>query len=134
MKKIWTFLILCLVVTSSSYSQRSSQTLSDSVIVPVVPLRNALIVLEQRNFCYENLTIARDSIYNLNQIITNKDTLIWLSDEIITTKDSVIKKYEDIIVNKDREITIYKDLYIREKYEKWGGIIGVLVLVGIIFF
>lgn len=100
----------------------------------MVPLRNALIVLEQRNFCYENLNIVRDSIYNLNQIITNKDTLLSFSDNIIVTKDSIIKKYQDIIVNKDKEITIYKQLYVREKYEKWGGIFSVILLIGIFFF
>ena len=117
-----------------SYSQTSLQTYSDSAAVPVNALRNALIVLEQRDFCYENLKISRDSIYGLNQIINNKDTLISGGETTISLKDSTIKKYEDIIVNKDREIEIYRSLYNRERYEKWGGILGVIILIGILYF
>lgn len=119
---------------SPSYSQTNSQMYSDSAAVPVNALRNALIVLEQRNFCYDNLKISRDSIYSLNQIINNKDTLISSSETTISLKDSTIKKYEDIIVNKDREIEIYRSLYNKEKYEKWGGIIGIIVLIGVLYF
>jgi hypothetical protein len=97
-------------------------------------LRNALIVLEQRNFCYDNLNISRDSILKLNEIVDNKNTLIISSNSIVSLKDSTIKKYQDVIVNKDKEIEIYKNLYIREKYEKWGGILGIIVLIGVLYF
>lgn len=117
-----------------SYSQTSFQKYSDSAAVPILALKNALIVLEQRDFCYNNLKITRDSIYSLNQIISNKDTLISGVESTVSLKDSTIKKYEDIIVNKDREIEIYRSLYNKERYEKWGGIIGIIVLIGVLYF
>jgi len=117
-----------------SYSQTSSQKFSDSAAVPVITLRNALIVLEQRNYCYDNLKIIRDSVDTLSQIIVNKDVLIMNDETTISLKDSTIKKYENIIVNKDREIEIYRTLYNKERYEKWGGILGVIILIGILYF
>jgi hypothetical protein len=132
MKKILSLLIICLTTISQIYSQTNLQTSDEKVIVPVSTLKNALIVLEQRNYCYSNLEIVRDSVTNLSEIIKNKDTVIFNQTSIIGYKDSIITNYDKIVKNKDSEIKIYKNLYRKEKMFKWGGFSGVIVLLGLL--
>ena len=74
---------------SPIYSQKSSQNLSkDSCIVPVSTLRNALLVLKQRNNCYDEIKIVRDSVSIMSQQLV-------LKDSIISNKDQTINLYID---------------------------------------
>ena len=135
MKKIFSILILCLITISQSYSQTNLQTSNklDSVLVPVKTLKNALIVLEQRNYCREQLTIVRDSITIQTKLILNQDTIITNLKEQGRLQSENIGNYQKIIVNKDQEIEIYKEKYNKEKRYKWYGI-GGGILVAILSF
>lgn len=120
---------------SQIYSQTSLQTSNklDSVIVPVKTLRNALIVMEQRNACREQLSVVRDSIVLQNKLILNRDTVINNLNYVKDTLKNNQQNYIKIISNKDKEITVYKDKYEKEKLHKWFGIGGGVILFLISF-
>lgn len=126
MKKILSILILCLITISQSYSQTNLQTSNklDSVLIPVKTLRNALVVLEQRNYCREQLTISRDSITLQTKLILNQDTIISNLKEENRLLNENVENYKKIIANKDKEIEYYKQKYNKEKRYKWYGIGG----------
>jgi len=117
---------------SPIYSQKSSQTLSkDSCIVPVSTLRNALIVLNQRNQCYEEIKIVRDSVSIMTQQILLKDSIINNKNQTINLYIDSEKKYVETVKLKESIAEEYKTAYIRERNLKWGGVaVGAL---GIIF-
>lgn len=120
---------------SQIYSQTNLQKSNnlDSVLVPVKTLKNALIVLEQRNYCKQQLEVTRDSILIMDNIIKVQDSsIINLNTQIELYKKNV-DNYVKIVENKDKEIEIYKSKYNKEKRYKWYGI-GGGVLVAIISF
>lgn len=130
MKKIFNILTLCLITISQSYSQTNLLTSNkiDSVLIPVKTLKNALIVLEQRNYYRELLIVARDSILIQDSIIINQDKII----NNLTHQTQVYKSnqvdYEQVITNKDKEIDIITDKYKKEKKHKWYGIGGIIIV------
>ena len=117
---------------SPIYSQKSSQTLSkDSCIVPVSTLRNALVVLHQRNNCYQEIKIVRDSVLITNQQLLLKDSIISNKNQTINLYIDSEKKYVETVKLKESIAEEYKKAYIRQRNLKWGGLaVGAL---GIIF-
>jgi len=117
---------------SPIYSQKNSQTLSkDSCIVPVSTLRNALIVLHQRNNCYEQIKIVRDSVSIMGQQLLIKDSIISNNNQTINLYIDNEKKYIETVKLKESIAEEYKKAYIRQRNLKWGGIaVGAL---GVIF-
>lgn len=94
-------------------------------------MKNALIVLEQRNYCREQITIVRDSVVLMENIISVQDSMIVNQKQQIELQKQNIESYIKLVENKDKEIKIYKDKYNKEKRYKWYGI-GGGVLVAII--
>ncbi len=117
---------------SPIYSQKNSQTLSkDSCIVPVSTLRNALIVLHQRNNCHEQIKIVRDSVSIMGQQLLIKDSIINNNHQTINLYIDNEKKYLETVKLKESIAEEYKKAYIRQRNLKWGGIaVGAL---GVIF-
>ena len=117
---------------SPIYSQKSSQTSSkDSCIVSVSTLRNALVVLQQRNNCYEEIKIVRDSVSIMSQQVLLKDSIIGNNNQTINLYIDSEKKYVETVKLKESIAEEYKTAYIRERNLKWGGVaVGAL---GIIF-
>ena len=117
---------------SPIYSQKSSQTLSkDSCIVPVSTLRNALVVLHQRNNCYQEIKIVRDSVLITNQQLLLKDSIISNKNQTINLYIDSEKKYVETVKLKESIAEEYKKAYIRQRNLKWGGFaVGAL---GVIF-
>ncbi len=126
MRKTFSILILCLITISHSYSQTNSQKSNnlDSVLVPVKTLRNALVVLEQRNYCRQQLTVIRDSVVLMENIISVQDSMIVNQKQQIELQKQNIDSYIKLVENKDKEIKIYRDKYNKEKRYKWYGIGG----------
>ncbi len=117
---------------SPIYSQKSSQTLNkDSCIVPVSTLRNALVVLNQRNKCYEEIKIVRDSVSIMSQQLLLKDSIINNKNQTINLYIDSEKKYVETIKLKESIAEEYKKAYIRQRNLKIGGFaVGAL---GVIF-
>ena len=117
---------------SPIYSQKSSQTSSkDSCIVPVSTLRNALVVLNQRNNCYQEIKIVRDSVSIMSQQVLLKDSIIGNKNQTINLYIDSEKKYVETVKLKESIAEEYKKAYIRQRNLKWGGFaVGAL---GIIF-
>ena len=117
---------------SPIYSQKSSQTLSkDSCIVAVSTLRNALVVLQQRNNCQEEIKIVRDSVSIMGQQLLLKDSIILNNNQTINLYIDSEKKYIETVRLKESIADEYKRAYIRQRNLKWGGFaVGAL---GIIF-
>lgn len=117
---------------SPIYSQKSSQTLSkDSCIVSVSTLRNALVVLNQRNKCYEEIKIVRDSVSIMSQQLVLKDSIISNNNQTINLYIDSEKKYIETIKLKESIADEYKKAYIRQRNLKLGGYaVGAL---GVIF-
>lgn len=90
---------------------------------------------KKKNYCNNQLEIARDTIKTQSQLITNLDTIIKNQSLVVVLLKDNIKKYEKVIENKDTEIKVYQDLYKKEKKTKklviGGG--SVLLLLSIIF-
>ena len=107
---------------SPIYSQKSSQTSSkDSCIVPVSTLRNALVVLHQRNNCYQEIKIVRDSVLITNQQLLLKDSIISNKNQTINLYIDSEKKYVETVKLKESIAEEYKKAYIRQRNLKWGG-------------
>ena len=92
-----------------------------------------MIVLEQRNYCREQLLISRDSITIQTKLILNQDTIISNLKEENRLLNENVENFKKIIANKDKEIQIYKDKYNKEKKYKWYGI-GGGVLIAVLSF
>ena len=117
---------------SPIYSQKSSPNLSkDSCIVPVSTLRNALLVLQQRNNCYEEIKIVKDSVSIMSQQLVLKDSIISNNNETINLYIDSEKKYVETVKLKESIAEEYKRAYIKQRNLKWGGFaVGAL---GVIF-
>ena len=107
---------------SPIYSQKSSQTSSkDSCIVPVSTLRNALVVLNRRNNCYQEIKIVRDSVSIMSQQVLLKDSIIGNNNQTINLYIDSEKKYVETVKLKESIAEEYKKAYIRQRNLKWGG-------------
>ena len=107
---------------SPIYSQKSSQTSSkDSCIVPVSTLRNALVVLHQRNNCYQEIKIVRDSVSIMSQQVLLKDSIIGNNNQTINLYIDSEKKYVETVKLKESIAEEYKKAYIIQRNLKWGG-------------
>lgn len=117
---------------SPIYSQKSSQTLSkDSCIVAVSTLRSALVVLNQKNHCYEEIKIVRDSVSIMSQQLLIKDSIISNNNQTINLYIDSEKKYIETVNLKESIANEYKRAYIKQRNLKIGGFaVGAL---GIIF-
>jgi hypothetical protein len=117
---------------SPIYSQKSSPNLSkDSCIVPVSTLRNALLVLQQRNNCYEEIKIVRDSVSIMSQQLVLKDSIISNNNQTINLYIDSEKKYIETVKLKESIAEEYKRAYIKQRKLKWGGI--AIGTIGVIF-
>jgi len=117
---------------SPIYSQKSSQNLSkDSCIVPVSTLRNALLVMKQRNNCYEEIKIVRDSVSIMSQQLILKDSIISNKNKTINLYIDSEKKYIETVKLKESIAEEYKRAYIKQRNLKWGGI--AIGAIGVIF-
>jgi hypothetical protein len=116
---------------SPIYSQKSSQTLSkDSCIVSVSTLRNALVVLNQRNKCYEEIKIVRDSVSIMSQQLLLKDSIISNKNQTINLYIDSEKKYVETIKLKESIAEEYKKAYIRQRNLKLAGFaVGALGII-----
>lgn len=109
---------------SPIYSQKSSQNLTkDSCIVPVSTLKNALIVLQQRNNCYKEIIIVRDSLSIVNQQLFFKDSIINYNNQTINFYLDNEKKYIETVKIKQSIADEYKRAYIKQRNLKWAGVV-----------
>jgi len=118
--------MLCLIVTSPLYSQKSS---NDTCCVPCISLKKALIVREERLYCETQLGFARDSILTLQKIIFTKDTILLHRDSAISIFESNREGYKEIINNKDSIITTYGKEIENLKTSRNGAYVAVIVTV-----
>lgn len=102
-------------------------------MIPVKTLKNALVVLEQRNYCKQQLGIVRDSVSVMSNIIEVQDSMISNLNLQLEIQKKNIENYIKIIENKDKEIKIFKDKYNKEKRYKWYGIGGGAIIAIISF-
>lgn len=109
---------------SPIYSQKSSQNLTkDSCIVPVSTLKNALIVLQQRNNCYKEIIIVRDSLSIVTQQLYFKDSIINYKNQTINFYLDNEKKYIETVKIKQSIADEYKRAYIKQRNLKWAGVV-----------
>lgn len=111
-------------MTSPIYSQKSSQnSTKDSCIVSVSTLKNALIVLQQRNNCYKEIEIVRDSLSIVTQQLFLKDSIINYKNQTINFYLDNEKKYIETVKIKQSIADEYKRAYIKQRNLKWGGVV-----------
>lgn len=111
------------------YSQTSSAKSSDSCIVPISTLRNALIVLKQRDNLKEQIQITRDSIKVTSDLVCTKDSIIKNQESIIELYKKNESDYKQILVLKNSIVEEYKIKYEKQKKLKYVGYgVGVLGL------
>jgi hypothetical protein len=106
---------------------------TDSVIVPIQSLKNALLVKNERDYLKTELNISRDSINSLNNIVIIQDSIITVCDSINDILFINIEKYKQVINIKDTIIDI-KDQQItklkqEKKFFKGTTIITLLILL-----
>jgi|TARA_R110000868_G_scaffold274588_1_gene534058 hypothetical protein len=94
-------------------------------------LRNALLVLQQRNNCYEEIKIVRDSVSIMSQQLVLKDSIISNNNETINLYIDSEKKYVETVKLKESIAEEYKRAYIKQRNLKWGGI--AIGTIGVIF-
>ena len=121
----------------SSYSQISSpiKQKDTMVLVPVSALRNALLVLDEKKYCQQQLEVARDTIKSQQEMLNNSDTIINRQKKAIELHEQNKVEYKKIITNHEKEIIKYQDLYKKEKRNKWFAICGgsFFFIISIIF-
>jgi hypothetical protein len=91
----------------------SSQTPSnnnDLVSIPVKTLKAALLVKTERDYLKNQISVVRDSVYNLNKII-------FYQDSIITNQDSSIKLYKKIDIDRQSQLSYKDDIITNYKQE-----------------
>jgi hypothetical protein len=88
-------------------------------------------VLNQRNKCYEEIKIVRDSVSIMSQQLVLKDSIISNKNQTINLYIDSEKKYVETIKLKESIAEEYKRAYIRQRNLKIGGFaVGAL---GVIF-
>lgn len=113
-----------------------SQTLSnDKCVIPCSTLKNALKIKVQHDYCFNQLTITRDSILLMNSISLQKDSIISNKNkEIILLEKNIIEEKKIATVHEQKAI-FYKeeaDKQTRLKMLSFGG--GILSVVLSILF
>jgi hypothetical protein len=94
-------------------------------------LRNALLVIKQRNNCYEEIKIVRDSVSIMSQQLILKDSIISNKNKTINLYIDSEKKYIETVKLKESIAEEYKRAYIKQRNLKWGGI--AIGAIGVIF-
>jgi hypothetical protein len=106
---------------------------TDSVIVPIQSLRNALLVKNERDYLKTELNISRDSINSLNNIVITQDSIINICDSTINILFDNIENYKQVINVKDTIIDIKNKQINKSKQEtkffKGTTIITLLILL-----
>lgn len=111
----------------------SSQTRSNDslVIVPVKTLRNALIVKSERDYLKSQISVIRDSVNILNNIISYKDSTIKNQDQSIIYYKQIDSNRQEQLSYKDKIIDNYKTQIQKEKKKTYiiGGSFALLSLL-----
>jgi len=120
----------CLMMMSSVYSQTAS---NNDCIVPCSALKNALKLKVQYDYCYNQLSVTRDSILLLDSINHQKDTIILNKNkEISLLNDNIIQK-DKIVTEHSNRADFYKKEVVRQKRLKLlsigSGILGVVASI-----
>ena len=112
------------------YSQTSSKTSNDSCIVPVSTLKNALIVLKQRDNLKKQLEVSRDSITVLTEMCLVKDSIIINQKSVIDLYVKNESNYIETIKVKEAIVEEYKKKYNKQKNLKIAGFgVGALGII-----
>ena len=116
-----------------TYSQTNSKTSSDSCIVPVSTLRNALIIKSQRDLLKKEIEITRDSISKLTELVDVKDSIIKNQEEIILLYKQNLERCQEVVKTKDSIIEEWKKKYKKQRNLKlvgFGtGILGIFIAI-----
>jgi len=86
----------------------SSQTLSSDTLcsVPCYTLKNALIVKAERDYLKDQITVTRDSVSILSNIVLTQNDLIINRDSTITLYKDNESRYIEMLGNKDKIIEV----------------------------
>lgn len=116
-----------------TYSQTNSKTSSDSCIVAVSTLRNALIIKSQRDLLKKEIEITRDSISKLTELIDVKDSIIKNQEEIILLYKQNLERCQEVVKTKDSIIEEWKKKYKKQRNLKLAGfgtgILGIFIAI-----
>lgn len=98
----------------------NSQTLlNDSTCcVPCITLKKALLLKNNYTYLKNQIEITRDSVFILNNITLNQDTIIKTQGRQITLFKQNEISYKKLIVNKDEEIVLFKKEIKKQKKAK----------------
>ena len=98
----------------------NSQTLlNDSTCcVPCITLKKALLLKNDYTYLKNQIKITRDSVFILNNITLNQDTIIKTQGRQITLFKQNEISYKKLIVNKDEEIILFKKEIKKQKKAK----------------
>jgi hypothetical protein len=118
------------MMMSSAYSQKTS---NNDCIVPCNTLKNALKLKVEYDYCYNQLSVTRDSILLLDSINHQKDTIILNKNkEIFLLNDNIIQK-DKIVTEHSNRADFYKKEVVRQKRLKLlsigSGILGVVASI-----
>jgi len=98
----------------------NSQTLlNDSTCcVPCITLKKALLLKNNYTYLKNQIEITRDSVFILNNITLNQDTIIKTQGRQVTLFKQNEINYKKLIVNKDEEIVLFKKEIKKQKKAK----------------
>jgi len=98
----------------------NSQTLSNdsTCCVPCITLKKALLLKNDYTYLKNQIKITRDSVFILNNITLNQDTIIKTQGRQITLFKQNEISYKKLIVNKDEEIILFKKEIKKQKKAK----------------
>ncbi len=115
------------------HSQTNSKISTDSCIVAVSTLKNALIIKTQRDLLRKEIQISRDSINQLSEIVEVKDSIIKKQQEIIQLYKENLEKSQEVIKTKDLIISEWKKKYEKQKKIKFVGygvgLLGIFITI-----
>lgn len=85
-----------------------SQTLSSDTLcsVPCYTLKNALIVKAERDYLKDQITVTRDSVSILSNIVLTQNDLIINRDSTISLYKNNEIRYKEMLGNKDQIIEV----------------------------
>ena len=123
-------LILCLTLMFPLYSQKASSD-SNNCIVPCKSLRAALTYKSEAEM---KITMLKDSVNLLNEMVVAQDSSIQVKTEKIKTLSDNATIMKEKEVEHLKALDTYKDLYAEEKKKKKiaYGIAGGTVLLSIL--
>lgn len=115
------------------YSQTSSKISTDSCIVPVSTLRNALIIKSQRDLLKKEIEVTRDSVTKLIELVDVKDSIIKNQEAIISLYKKNLERCQEVVTTKDIIIDEWKNKYKKQKNLKLTGfgvgILGIFIAI-----